>query len=578
MKKLISCILALVLLAALLPAGARAEGSTVVLSAQGLRIDGKATDCEKYNIDGYNYFKLRDIALLLSRTGSRFSVRWEEETNRVHIGTGEAYVPDGSELAFAGGDKSASAVPSSQTLWIDGEERSDLEAWNIGGHNYFRLRSLGDALGFQVDYDEGSNTAILRTRAFYEPTQWLTQELIFTANNGEYHHEIYTYDGEGKPLSNFSEGVSQFPGRPEGVEYQTTNYFTYDELGRQTGIVTDHMNGGEKQLSSAFAYDVWGQLVRNDGGEENPGFQTVYAYDDRGNLVMMEQVLDTPLGKMTSGTYMEYDGNDHMLRQIRKQDDAILSHMEYAYDEEGNLLWEESLDGDGNRLYIKENVYSGGRMVRSTQDFGSYSVITTYDYDEASRTYTTVTESPSGKTTAVSTVDGEGRPLRQEWSDGGSSTVTVFAYDGEGRLVLQTTGDGEDPAARTSYTYDEEGNLLTEIYEESGGYREENVYDYDRAGARMTHTRTTTYPEASALVLFSGKLDMTVGQSSQIFFSFTPRNALAEAVTWTSSDEGVAKVDEGGVVTAVAAGSAVITATSLRGLTMDCTVIVTEAE
>ena len=110
MKRALSILLTLLLALALLPAGALA--AQVVASPQNLRVDGRAIDCEKYNIDGSNYFKLRDVAMLLNGTGSSFSVGWDGEKNLISIVTGEDYVPNGSELDLSGGDKSATAVPS----------------------------------------------------------------------------------------------------------------------------------------------------------------------------------------------------------------------------------------------------------------------------------------------------------------------------------------------------------------------------------------------------------------------------------------------------------------------------------
>ena len=120
MKKYLSFFLALILLACLLSAGAAAAGPEVMLSRQGLRADGKTIACEKYNIDGSNYFKLRDIAWLVNGTGSQFSVGYDEVRKTVSIVTGAEYVPNGSEMDLSGGDKSATAVPSAQTVLIDG--------------------------------------------------------------------------------------------------------------------------------------------------------------------------------------------------------------------------------------------------------------------------------------------------------------------------------------------------------------------------------------------------------------------------------------------------------------------------
>ena len=134
---------------------------SVVLSPQKLTVDGKNTDCEKYNIDGSNYFKLRDLAQLLNGTGSQFGVGYDEATSTVSITTGVAYASTGTELAV-GVDNSSTAQPSSQTISINGEKHDELTVYNIGGSNFFQLRQLGTILGFEVDYDESSNTAIVR--------------------------------------------------------------------------------------------------------------------------------------------------------------------------------------------------------------------------------------------------------------------------------------------------------------------------------------------------------------------------------------------------------------------------------
>ena len=155
---LLALLLSLVLIIGLLPAPTLA--ADVALSPQKLTVDGRSVDCEKYNIGGRNYFKLRDLAYLLNGTGSQFGVGYDEATSTVSIATGAPYTPNGTELA-AGKDNSATARSSSQTILINGVKRSDLTVYNIGGSNFFQLRELGTALGFEVDYDAATDTAIV---------------------------------------------------------------------------------------------------------------------------------------------------------------------------------------------------------------------------------------------------------------------------------------------------------------------------------------------------------------------------------------------------------------------------------
>ncbi len=65
-----------------------------------------------------------------------------------------------------------------------------------------------------------------------------------------------------------------------------------------------------------------------------------------------------------------------------------------------------------------------------------------------------------------------------------------------------------------------------------------------------------------------------VGKTKTLTVTFNPTNATDKTLTWTSSNPAVAKV-AAGVVTGVAAGTAIITATSANGKNAPCTVTVT---
>ena len=111
LNKMLSALLVLVLLLSL---AVPALAADVQRSGQKLSVDGVEIDCEKYNIDGSNYFKLRDLAALLSGTGSAFAVDWDAERGAVSITTGQDYTKVGGELEV-GADNSASAQVSAQT-------------------------------------------------------------------------------------------------------------------------------------------------------------------------------------------------------------------------------------------------------------------------------------------------------------------------------------------------------------------------------------------------------------------------------------------------------------------------------
>ena len=160
MKRIAALLLAVVLMCSMCVS---ATAANVVRTSQKLMVDGNYVNCEIYNIDGSNYFKLRDLAYLMSGTGSGFAVGYNAASRTVTVETGADYVANGSELVI-GEDKSALAVPSTQTIWINGAPNSGLSAYNIGGNNFFKLRDLGNAVGFDVDYDAATATMLVTSR------------------------------------------------------------------------------------------------------------------------------------------------------------------------------------------------------------------------------------------------------------------------------------------------------------------------------------------------------------------------------------------------------------------------------
>ena len=82
----------------------------------------------------------------------------------------------------------------------------------------------------------------------------------------------------------------------------------------------------------------------------------------------------------------------------------------------------------------------------------------------------------------------------------------------------------------------------------------------------------------TGVTLNKTSLDMKVGDSETLTATVAPTDATNKAVTWKSSNESVATVDDNGKVTAVADGEATITATTTDGeKTAECKVTVKAA-
>ena len=159
MKKILALVLALVLAFSLAAAAVAAE---VQPTNQNITINGEAVYCPAYNIDGYNYVKLRTLASLFRNTDGPFDVQYDEDTQTITIVRGKAYSGPVEE-AWTMVDLSGTAVPSSQKVVINGVERSDLSVWNLGGNNWFKLAELASAIGFDLNYNADTRTAAITT-------------------------------------------------------------------------------------------------------------------------------------------------------------------------------------------------------------------------------------------------------------------------------------------------------------------------------------------------------------------------------------------------------------------------------
>ena len=144
----------------------QSAGKSVSPTAHSMTVDGKSVQPAAYTIDGNNYFKLRDVAALLSGTEAQFQVGYDEQTKAITLTPGQSYTAAGGELsALPSGARNAVTTPSA--VYVDGKQVS-FTAYNIDGNNYFKLRDLGQALGFYVGWDDGTRTVIVDTGRSYD--------------------------------------------------------------------------------------------------------------------------------------------------------------------------------------------------------------------------------------------------------------------------------------------------------------------------------------------------------------------------------------------------------------------------
>ena len=161
-------------------------------SVHKVTVDGESVAPQGYNINGDNYYKLRDIAYILNGTNSQFNVTWDPDNNRILLTPDEAYQEVGDEMSSAASAVVESCSPSNSSIILDGRSLS-LTGYRINGNNFYRLRDVGKALDFGVDFDEQTRTVLIDSgsSAQPEPEQpTVTNAVSYTFTGSGWGHSV----------------------------------------------------------------------------------------------------------------------------------------------------------------------------------------------------------------------------------------------------------------------------------------------------------------------------------------------------------------------------------------------------
>ena len=140
---------------------ARATALKIVPSTHHVEVNGEAVNPQAYNIDGYNYFKLRDLAYLLNGTTMSFNVTWDSSKNAVNLISGQAYTVVGGEMTVAS-TTSLRVQESTSKVLLDGSGVS-IKGYNINGNNYYKIADVSSAIGFTAAYESTTKTVQIKT-------------------------------------------------------------------------------------------------------------------------------------------------------------------------------------------------------------------------------------------------------------------------------------------------------------------------------------------------------------------------------------------------------------------------------
>lgn len=129
-------------------------------------------------------------------------------------------------------------------------------------------------------------------------------------------------------------------------------------------------------------------------------------------------------------------------------------------------------------------------------------------------------------------------------------------------------------------TYIQGEDAQTELIKKSSGVRifvPERAEGYDKLPWSRMHIVYGNAVTAERLVLNPSSMILHIGDTASIQASVSPEDATVQDISWETSDETVISVDQGGKVSALSAGTAMVRATA-GGLSAECTVTVSGSQ
>ncbi len=126
-----------------------------------LSVNGRFYDILGYTVENSNYYKIRDIAMLLGTTSARFNVVWDQSLSAIKILPGVKYTPVGGELT----DDTSTSLNISETItpiYVNNTE-SDVVTYTINDSTYIKIRDIGAIAGFNVGWNGYTQTVEITT-------------------------------------------------------------------------------------------------------------------------------------------------------------------------------------------------------------------------------------------------------------------------------------------------------------------------------------------------------------------------------------------------------------------------------
>ncbi|MEW4566205.1 RHS repeat-associated core domain-containing protein [Bremerella sp. JC770] len=385
---------------------------------------------------------------------------------------------------------------------------SEVAAWTVYTYDAVgRKLTETDRLGHGTNYDyDNLGRLIKKTDAEGGETEYTydANGNRLTLTDPEENTTTWTYDALNRMLTNTNElsdtRTYEYDAAGNVVEYTDRNgrvtVYEYDDLQRRTA--EKWMDGASIVRTLSYAYDTASQLIT----ASDPAATYTFSYDNLGrNTGVVHDLANLGFDVIVSEEYDALGRRTSLAAEIDGTDDLINT---YAYDYMnrmtqvtqgsqlgGNAVAEKRVDF----AYDSEDKGQFTSITRYADLAGTELVATsTYGYDKADRITSLDHEDGSSSTLAGYTWSyDEGNRLTAFTVYGYSAEDATYSYDDTDQL---TGADRSGTSSDESYTYDENGNRTNTGYStgdnnqltSDGTYN----YTYDDEGNRLTKTNIST--------------------------------------------------------------------------------------
>ncbi len=154
------------LIVALLPIVTYGETFNAIPVEGNTRLNGSYVYLKGYNIEGSNYYRLRDIADIFKGTNKAFNIIYDDKNNFTQVFKNRVYF--GVVPIFDSNEAPLVVDLFKNSITIDGR-RISLSGFNYKGYGYYRLRDLAYLLDFSVDYNSLDNGVYINTNRSFVP-------------------------------------------------------------------------------------------------------------------------------------------------------------------------------------------------------------------------------------------------------------------------------------------------------------------------------------------------------------------------------------------------------------------------